>query len=1020
MSAATITSPLVGRTEELAVLRRAVGRAAGGDPRIVLIEGDAGIGKSRLIGELLVELGEQGILTLTGSCPPIGGSELPLAPLAQALRALTRSLSPDDLAATLGPSRAAIAHLVPALASAEVAPDSPEPSVSLIFEHVLAVLERLSERHGPVVLVLEDLHWAAPSVWDLLAYLARNLQVVRVAIIATYRRGGLAPGGRADALLVELQRSATVDAVALPLLSSDEVTELVSNLTGATTSDTTMETLVRRAEGNPFFVEELTAAGAMDGAFVPDSLRTTLLARIGAQPEDVQQLARLAAVIGRRVPAEILIETSGAPDDVVVPLLRGAVSAGILEHVRDETRESYVFRQGLMRDVIYADLVPGERSRLHGAVARVLAAHPELAPTTLEHAIEVATHWRESGDLIRGVPALLKAAQAAEGVYAFSEAHALFEQAFALAARLQPTTVERRPIGFRTESRAPGKEWPDLLARAAEAASLAGEPRIAVERIEAALAQTPVGQQPERLRWSARRARYLLEAGRSEDGLAAYEDAVRHADDSPAAERARVLVAHARALVATAQYDGGREMAERALVAARSGGHRAVEWQALNVLGTALSLRGDRTRALDVLTTAHQLSGEHSSPSMVRPRPSGIGDLLGGYFDAARTLDLTGRREEAVAAAFEGVQAAKKYGSDAWRDRIGLDAATRFCRLGRWEEARALVEETRSRGIGRAGSGALAVGALLAAALGDWDEARVDVDVADVLLDPNLEADVRSGLYLAIAEHAFWRRQLREGAEAIVTGLAAASAEENRTSRVELCLAGVRLEAELVDEARLRRAPVELADHSEAAARYTAEIGAILGDVEDDETRPSAIVLTAHAELSRVSGSSPDAWETAALAWEREKEPYRAAYAGWRLAEAQLLSGVGRDRATERLRSAWITAQQLRAQPLASEISALATRARIELAPTKRDASPAAAQDPAKQLGLSTRELEVLAVLAQGLTNRQIAGKLFITEKTAANHVSNILSKLGVSNRLEAAGIAYRVGLVTPADDTRI
>lgn len=167
----------------------------------------------------------------------------------------------------------------------------------------------------------------------------------------------------------------------------------------------------------------------------------------------------------------------------------------------------------------------------------------------------------------------------------------------------------------------------------------------------------------------------------------------------------------------------------------------------------------------------------------------------------------------------------------------------------------------------------------------------------------------------------------------------------------------------------------------------------------------------AEAEFSRIAGPDQAAWTTAVAAAERSGELYATAYARLRLADAMLGERETRSRADDQLRRAFEAATQLGAVPLAAEIEALATRARIQLRVTVAQAVPTAAR-AGSGLGLSERELEVLALVGQGRTNRQIAQQLFITEKTAGHHVSNILSKLGVVNRLEAASIAHRAGVV--------
>jgi DNA-binding CsgD family transcriptional regulator len=1022
------TARLIGRQDAMARLEAAAERARSGEPAIVLIEGQAGIGKSRLVAELLSAAKEQGALTLFGTCPPIAGPDLPLAPVVQALRGLARSASADEVASVIGPSRSVLSVLVPSLAAEGDAGPRREVSLGLVFEHLLAVLERLGLRHDLVVLVLDDIHWGGPTTWDLLAHLARNLSEVRVLVLATYRRDALPPDDRAARLLVELRRSPIVETIELEGLGADDASTMVAEL-APDLAKPAAGAVVARANGNPYFVEELVAAAGAEGgaggsgrsANVPETLRATLLARVDAQPEEVVRVLRVASVIGRRADAELLIKVLGFADEVAIAALRHAVRVGLLEASSGPAGDGYAFAQELLREVIYAELMPGERSRLHGAVARALAAVPDPDAGRADRAIELATHWRESGDIIRAVPALLKAADAAQGAYAFIEAHRLYEQAFASSDNLVPAAPAQKPtIGFRPASQgaasAAGHEWAEIHARAAEAASLAGEPERAIEHIDIAMGQGSVDRSPS-LRWAERRARYLLEAGREAESLDAYRDLTSRPDGLPPNERPRVLVAHARALTLAGRYREAGELAEAALALARDARQASEEWQALNLVGTSRAFAGRPEEGLAALAEARGLSQQRRTDSFVHPRPSRIGEMLSGQLSAARALEQAGRTEEALDAALEGAATADRLGATGLRGELDVAAAWQLYRQGRWTDARTRADEQLADGGGSSPSTpeVRVLRAQLGVVEGRWPEAEDDLAAAELAIARTGRSDLVARYHLALAELALWRRRHREAGAAIVDALARLGDSEDRLSRAELCLIGLRTEIELRAEAQMRRAGTELASHDEAATRWLGEVRALLGEEDGGgaSSRASWVRASATAEFSRLSGSQPDAWDGVIAAGEAIGDPYAAAYARWRLAEALLSTREGRPRAGDELRRAFSDATRLGAAPLAAEIAALATRARVDLAAA--DAGDAAQPArPGSELGLSERELEVLALVAQGRTNRQIAEELFITEKTAGHHVSNILSKLGVVNRLEAASMAHRAGLVEP------
>jgi DNA-binding CsgD family transcriptional regulator len=224
------------------------------------------------------------------------------------------------------------------------------------------------------------------------------------------------------------------------------------------------------------------------------------------------------------------------------------------------------------------------------------------------------------------------------------------------------------------------------------------------------------------------------------------------------------------------------------------------------------------------------------------------------------------------------------------------------------------------------------------------------------------------------------------------------------------------VEAAAAERARDRRAGAEQAAARERAGRLIEQARAAAGDADVALTPAmEANLLIAEAEWSRAAGpSDPERWARAAGAWQALGHPWPAAYARWRQAEALLARGASREQAAAALTQAWTAAGGLGARALLAEIESLARRGRIELAPPAAAREPKGAlapAEPAAELGLTPREQEVLALLADGRTNRQIAEALFISGKTASVHVSNILGKLGVANRAEAAAVAYRLGL---------
>jgi ATP/maltotriose-dependent transcriptional regulator MalT len=266
-------------------------------------------------------------------------------------------------------------------------------------------------------------------------------------------------------------------------------------------------------------------------------------------------------------------------------------------------------------------------------------------------------------------------------------------------------------------------------------------------------------------------------------------------------------------------------------------------------------------------------------------------------------------------------------------------------------------------------------------------------------------------LFAGMAELALWRGDLDQAKQQVAEAVPLVAAANPRYTAPVYAL-GVRVEADRAELARARHPGQPAPDDATATALLDRLDQAAAGPAAAGLPELAAWQATARAERTRQRGpADPAAWATAA-AWERLGQPYRAAYAGFRQAEALLAATGDRDTAAVVLGRAAEVTGRLGPRPLDAEVKALARRARLDLAPAGGATAPAAGPPtPAAQLGLTPREVEVLALVAAGRSNRQIAQALFISPKTVGVHVSNILAKLGAAGRVEAAAIAHRLGL---------
>jgi DNA-binding CsgD family transcriptional regulator/tetratricopeptide (TPR) repeat protein len=512
--------------------------------------------------------------------------------------------------------------------------------------------------------------------------------------------------------------------------------------------------------------------------------------------------------------------------------------------------------------------------------------------------------------------------------------------------------------------------------------------------------------------------------------LQAIERGVALVSDLPGTERARLTASHGRALHLVGRYEQAKAVSSTALEEARSLGARSEEEAALGTLGVVLASLGDSQGGLGHLEAARRLAEERHSVTRLRPRPSRIGDMVREYADLASTLDRAGRSEAATAASREGSARARELGvATTWGQLLEANATLGLFRLGQWDEADRVSRELLDRGAtGRAALRLHLTRARLETGRGNFAPAQTHLDAAGSLLPLPGDPDVVGELWTTAAEHAIWRGQLTEARVAIDAGLLGVQRTPDRLASCQLLAVGVRVEADRADRARAGRGNPELVEIRELATARMAELRAIVerseGQGASAPRELHALPVTAEAEYSRIAErSDPGRWSAAAQAWLQLREPYPAAYARWREAEALLLDKRGREGAERALREARNICGELGAGPLLREIEALARRARMELdgapAASATEAGHLATPEPARQataeaqrLGLTTRELEVLALIAEGRTNREIGASLFITEKTAGHHVSNLLAKLGVRSRVEAAGVAHRLGLL--------
>jgi DNA-binding CsgD family transcriptional regulator/tetratricopeptide (TPR) repeat protein len=936
----------VGRVRELLELQRALADTQAGTGATVLVAGEAGIGKTRLASELANRASAAGFDVLLGRSIDLVGTELPYGPFVEALRPLGEI--------RYGDSRMAGSQL-------------------RVFEEALGLVADRSAT-APVLLVLEDVHWADTSTLDLLVFLAHNIDDRRVLLLATYRADELVSAERMRRLADAVRRSGAGRVVELGPLDEHELTTLLASH-GAQPPKALTDAIVARSEGNPFFAEELLAAADEGDGEVPRGLRDLLLQRVRRLDDRTQGLLRLAAAAGRAVGYPLLRGAADLPEKDVRESLRRAVEHGVL--VADRASGSFRFRHALLAEAIYTTILPGEREELHARLADELARSGDASPA------ELAPHWAAAGRAAEALAASVEAAREAEAVFGLAEAHAHLERAVAL--------WDAVPYAAAVA----GLDFAGLCAWAADRASQVGAAREAVELGRRAI-ELVGDTDPHRAAFlHVRLANYLDEIGTRDAAIAAFERAVEIVPaEPPSEERAYAVASLAAGLMLAWRFAQSLGVAEEALALARGVGAREAEVRALMVLGVDLAYLGHGDEGLARFHQALQLAEE-------------IGDHSGlerAYINLTDALTMLGRPRESAEVGRAGLEVVRRYGIDSVL--LVCNQIESLLAIGEWDEADTLSAAALRAMASSFPYAVLGVRAIVEIQRGAFGAARAHLEAAT----ETMREDRGLGLYhVWLAELALSEHRWADADAAVQDGLVQAAHPAAPQIRVEVCARGLRAQAELAALARARRDTGGLSDHLDRAEMLLAVARDAAAEAAAITPNAGGWLALCEAEHERARGDArPESWAEAARTWEGLERPPLAAYCRWRQAEALVAAGASRAEAAIPLREAHAVAARIGAKPLLRELELLAERARLELAPPETG-SPDGRSALEETLGLTPREAEVLALVARGLTNREIASELVISVKTASVHVSHILRKLDAPNRLEAAAIAHRV-----------
>lgn len=966
------STQIVGRKTELATATESVERLFAAEPHdpmmVLLIAGEAGVGKSRLLEEVVDRAAKMDARVTYGRCIQHGAEVRPLTAVTEIL---DRTL---PLLGDAAPTHTAERH------GPDVASD-PSGATALMFERVRSSL-RVASSVGPVVVAVEDVHWSDSTTRDLLSELVRGRDLSRVLLVLTYRSDELHRRHPLLPLLADLELAAKPERIDLQPLTLLEVSELAAAILDEPLDAERGRSLHLRSGGNPFYVEELLAAGAAGVDRLPPGVRHVILARSQGLDQAALSSLEAASALSAPIDARVLHATVG----LAAAEGRAALDALCRERFLVEDRDGFGFRHELVREVFLDELLPGGRADLFGRAARALRDHQ---PQRLG---EIARLHLAAAQLPEALAASVRAAEAAANLGASAEANQHYSHALDLFDRVDEA------VDLTGLSRV------RLLRRAAEVADLARQFDLAVELARKAIAEAHAsGDRFEEGAVNFELSGYLWNAS-----LPGLDDAIERAlellpRDPPTIERAGAELRSARwrAFAGDPGADDALEMV--ATMAAQLGAH-GIEITARAHVGYQRATLGDE-HALENLR-----NGVRRAISIDDGRAATTTTI-----NLTNTLVSLGRFEEAAAWHDEIVAVAERHRlADTWGVILQGNVLLALESLARWDEAASIVDD-----IGRRLS-ADSMHRWATAFLG-WTQIQIQrgnhVDVA---------GSYRRGLDM-------WRTGYYHGdilpvgiglLELAATGIV----DPIDTDTVATWLDDLRPDdtqfgARLVAvAARHLIPPPGTAEHDDVVDTIGGWLDRLRQAVEEYPVTPPTVeawLEQARIELDEAKGlPTADAWADLVTAWDENGCRFFAADAGYRQANVLLRTGGGRsthDRslAIGLLTDARRTADELGAEPLRQRIDDLARRARLQLNLADIEGEPSCAPVEPSPFGLTDRELQVLRLVNDGLSNGEIAQLLFINIKTVSVHVSSILRRLGAANRIEAAAIARRHRIVT-------
>ncbi len=965
---------LIGREDELTRLRDVADRAVEHGAQMVLVSGEAGIGKSTLTGAFCDRLHRSGWGVHVGHCIEYADRSVPFGPVVGILRSILLGDVDhvDEIVGERGPD---LAGLLPELTEAE-APPSLDGDVDRLFDAIGQTVAASAARR-PSVILIEDVHWADVATRDLLAALVHALGTARVLFIVTERSAATDRAHPLRTWLAEMRRLPTVHSIELEGLSRQELEAQAEDLLQEPPDTRLVEELVERTGGNPFFAREILVARRSGSFELPVSLVEFVSSRIRRLDEDERSVLRALAILGGQADHHLL--AAMLPDLDVPQRIRSLFDASILEV--DGTQ--FTFGHALLREAILRDVLPFEAEELHRAAAEAISADARRGHS-LGDLTALALHWREARDTDRSLAAAVQAAHAAAAVAAYEAAADMSLQALdAWPAATAPAEVAGET---RDELLSSALDWLGTCFRGEEAVTLAMD---AVAGWAGDLPPDKVGlilAKTSQLHWNltntAETARLLAEA-------------VRLVGAAVSTEAAMVHRLAAKQALADGLARPALEAADRSIEIARETGPNRVLVESLGARGLCVGVMGDLEQGLAAVRGARDLAMSENLVAQV------------AYTYRTEMLILVhevGRTDACLRASLEGLEYAERHCGPRWRSEFRRDLCVGYLEAGRLVDAEPLLEPLLSSESDdlRRMTVLQAIG-LHAIASADYERAHRFLDEADEIAE-RFQSPQETGYHRRLQAELARREGRLDAALALIDEALELQEEcDNLTFTRESVVEKIRT-LRAIDE----RGGADIAPELEAMAHKATEF-------PDSGQANIAWRALMDVELAFTAGGDvdPDRVRHAVELVEGSGYGFEAAQVRLQLIE-QLVASRTVDRSVleREIEELHEIASACGMVGIRDRVTSLAGIAKVSLQAEELTVPTPPTSDELPHF-LTAREVEVMSLLAEGLTNKAIGERLFVSPRTVGTHVSNLIAKLGVSNRGEAAAAYHRLGLAT-------